>query len=502
MFRQVWTVALVVLTAFGGLACTTTPEAKEEGGKTETPPQELTLDLGKGVKLEMVLIPAGEFIMGRDDAERRLKLAHKVRITKPFYLGKCEVTQEQWEAMMSGNPSKFKGPKNPVEAVSWDDCQKFLEKLNALVGAQDGKFVLPSEAQWEYACRAGSDTMYCFGDDESQLGEYAWYDKNSEKKPHPVGQKKPNAFGLYDMHGNVNEWCHDRYDGRHYYANSPTDDPLGSETGRSRVRRGGAWNYPAGACASRSGAAFLPSETIHSVGLRVCRVSAEAAARYDPQPAPEPPPRVEGQIVFRAGWAPARAPGFGSGFGQCQTYLGSVSPNKDGVLEAFGVQAWMIPRGTLWVIVDYPRLRMDDIVPVFGQLSRVTEIYDRGRPKGSEGKDWMVMLKADEKNLPPGLTFNDRCVVVPLSRDGLGSTGFNLNNTRMLLTKIEPATADDKRGPVAEIKLFDHAKTPSETVLKLRRDDMLTIRNNSFRVLNVIPRDEKTHVIGWIELAP
>ena len=117
-------------------------------------------------------------------------------------MGKYLVTQEQWEAVMGNNPSQFKGPKNPMEEVSWDDCQKFLEQLNAKSAAAE-KFQLPTEAQWEYACRAGSKTRYCFGDDEKQLGEYAWYRENSGDKTHTVGEKKPNAWGLYDMHGNA-----------------------------------------------------------------------------------------------------------------------------------------------------------------------------------------------------------------------------------------------------------------------------------------------------------
>jgi formylglycine-generating enzyme required for sulfatase activity len=202
MFRKVATVALAVLGLCGGCH-----GRQEADSKTNGPPKELTMDLGRGVKLEMVLIPAGEFLMGSPDSDKDAnageKPQHRVRIIKPFYLSKYLVTQEQWKAVMGGNPSEFTGPKNPVETVSWDDCQEFFEKLNAQSAAPGGKFQLPSEAQWEYACRAGSKTRYCFGDDEKQLGEYAWHGQNSGGKPHPVGEKKPNARGLYDMHGNA-----------------------------------------------------------------------------------------------------------------------------------------------------------------------------------------------------------------------------------------------------------------------------------------------------------
>jgi len=245
----------VVLLAMAGTAFSETKE----------PPKKLAVDLGGGVKLEMVLIPAGEFKMGDDNA----KPVHKVRITKPFYLGKYEVTQEQWQAVMGDNPSSFKGPKNPVVNGSWDDCQQFLVKLNAKVRTQGGKFALPTEAQWEYACRAGSTTKYCFGDDEKQLGEYAWND-NSGRKTHPVGEKKPNAFGLYDMHGNVWEWCQDWY-GEEYYANSPADDPTGPDSGNDRVLRGGSWVN--GPYLTRSANRFriAPYNRSNVVGFRVAR---------------------------------------------------------------------------------------------------------------------------------------------------------------------------------------------------------------------------------------
>ena len=260
-------------------------QSKEVGRKTKELPKELTVDLGKGIKLEMVLIPAGEFLMGSPELDKDAFLSekpqHRVRITKPFYLGKFLVTQEQWEAVTGSNPSKFKGPKNPVETVSWDDCQQFLGKLNAKSAAGVGNFQLPSEAQWEYACRAGSKTRYCFGDDESKLGEYAWYDKNSGNTTRPVGEKKPNGWGLYDMHGNVWEWCQDGWDG--YYKESPVDDPSGPTGGSGRVGRGGSWYFPARRCRSADRFGLRPGSRSYNLGLRVSGVPAEAiTTTYSP----------------------------------------------------------------------------------------------------------------------------------------------------------------------------------------------------------------------------
>jgi len=294
MFRQIWMVALVVLAALGSLAVVTAAEPKEAVSKTKSPPKELTVDLGKGVKLEMVLIPAGEFLMGSPDSDKDAdaneKPQHRVRITKPFYLGKYLVTQEQWESVMGSNPSQFKGPKNPVENVSWEDCQTFLGKLNAKSAAGVGKFQLPSEAQWEYACRAGSKTRYCFGDDESKLGDYAWYAANSGDKTHPVGEKKPNGWELYDMHGNVWEWCQDWYDAG-YYAKSPTDDPTGPTGGSRRVLRGGSWSYPAGGCRSAYRIFSAPGCGDYFLGLRVSRVPADKW-RERTKPVRRPQPRT------------------------------------------------------------------------------------------------------------------------------------------------------------------------------------------------------------------
>jgi formylglycine-generating enzyme required for sulfatase activity len=192
---------------------------------------ELTLDMGGGVTMKMVLIRPGKFRMG-DEGEGR----HEVTISKPFYMGVTEVTQAQYVAVMGTNPSKFKGATNPVEAVSWNDatefCKKLSEKTRQVVR-------LPTEAEWEYACRAGTQTAFSFGDDPAALGDYAKWAGNSGMRAHPVGWKKPNSWGLYDMHGNVLEWCADWYG---EYPKGPVTDPSGPATGNGyRVVRGGSW---------------------------------------------------------------------------------------------------------------------------------------------------------------------------------------------------------------------------------------------------------------------
>ncbi len=228
---------------------------------TSKQPKELAIDLPGGVKIDFVLIPAGEFMMGSSDAQRQLAIEqagadqwaveriltegpqHKVKITKPFYLGKYEVTQKQWQAVMGNNPASFKDPMNPVETVRWEDVQGFVAKLNATFEKKGMMFGLPTEAQWEYACRAGTTTAYSFGDHAALLAQHGWSKGNSGGTSHPVGQGKPNAWGLYDMHGNVWEWCSDWY-GTDYYAKSPPADPTGPPAGSTRMIRGGSWSHP------------------------------------------------------------------------------------------------------------------------------------------------------------------------------------------------------------------------------------------------------------------
>jgi formylglycine-generating enzyme required for sulfatase activity len=231
-------------------------------------PKELAVDLDGGVKLEMVLIPAGSFTMSGAGGGA----IHKVNITKPFYMGKYEVTQEQWEKIIGGNPSQIKGGTNPVENVSWDDCQQFLDKLNAKAGGKGGKFVLPTEAQWEYACRAGTTTKYNFGDDAGKLGEYAWFVANAAWKGHPVGVKKPNNWGLYDMHGNVWEWCQDWH--RPFSAEEVTD-PGGPASGFSRVFRGGCFAHQPDGVVSIIRESAAPGTKNMAIGFRVSCIPAD-----------------------------------------------------------------------------------------------------------------------------------------------------------------------------------------------------------------------------------
>jgi len=238
-------------------------------------PVEKVVDLGDGVKLELVLVPGGRFRMGSPAKEKDREgneAQHWVVITRPFYVGKYEVTQEVWEKVMGANPSMFKAAKNPVEMVTWEDCQEFLKKLNGL-GKEQGQFRLPTEAEWEWACRAGTRTRFCFGDADGVLADYAWFDANSGGTTHPVGTKKPNAWGLFDMHGNVWEWCGDWY-GEDYYAKSPRYDPTGPATGSERALRGGAWIIFPAYCRSSDRGGSTPANWVHNLGFRVVVVPA------------------------------------------------------------------------------------------------------------------------------------------------------------------------------------------------------------------------------------
>ena len=197
--------------------------------------------------IEFVWIPPGSFTMGDMNGDREEQAVHRVTLTRGFWMGKYLVTQAQWVAVMGHNPSyRTDDPQRPVEQVSWNDVQRFIAKLNTEQPGHD--FRLPTEAEWEYACRAGTETKYYFGDDARLLGEYAWHLGNSEGQTHPVGQKLPNAWGLYDMHGNVVELVQDLHGP---YESKNQTDPTGPVSGTYRIRRGGGYYY--GADKHRSG---------------------------------------------------------------------------------------------------------------------------------------------------------------------------------------------------------------------------------------------------------
>ena len=248
--------------------------------------EEVERQLGKGksefpktytnsIDMELVLINAGEFEMGSPLDEKNWykneKPVHKVKIGKAFYLGKFLVTQKQWIEIMQDNPSRFVGDEKPVDRISWDSAQEFIKRLNEKEGTD--RYRLPSEAEWEYACRAGTTTRYSFGDTGSKLEEYAYCD-NLDIGSYPVGQKKPNPWGLYDMHGNVWEWAQDMY--HDSYEDAPTDGSAWEDAESSkimRVLRGGSWQTSAVGCRSASRYYYPQVSRRNSsrVGLRLLR---------------------------------------------------------------------------------------------------------------------------------------------------------------------------------------------------------------------------------------
>ena len=250
--------------------------AESVGAYNDTPLQNVTIDLSGGVTLDLLAIPGGTFWMGSPDGvgEKNEHPRHQVTLA-PFLMGKYPVTQAEWQAVMGNNPSKFKDADRPVECVSWDECQEFLKKLNATVethGRASLQFRLPTEAEWEYACRAGSETIWHFGNDSAQLENYAWHDENSRDKTHAVGKLQPNAFDLYDMYGNVWEWCQDWFN-ETYYANSPRENPAGQSSGKYRLLRGGSWyNLPDG-CRSACRGSFASANQGSNIGCRVVAMS-------------------------------------------------------------------------------------------------------------------------------------------------------------------------------------------------------------------------------------
>lgn len=229
----------------------------------------LVLDLGGGVTMRLARVPKGSFQRGEGTST-----VEEVRFARAFYMGVTEVTQAQYRAVMGKNPSHFQGPELPVDQVSWIDAARFCETLSRKSAR---KVHLPSEAEWEYACRAGTTTPAFFGNDEAKLGEFAWFEENGESRPHPVGQKAANPWGLHDMYGNVWEWCADVWyhnyrgippDGSPRLADAPWFRPRRPEP-RSRPLRGGCWKLDGSYCRSAKRVSPYEDRADPDVGFRV-----------------------------------------------------------------------------------------------------------------------------------------------------------------------------------------------------------------------------------------
>ena len=227
----------------------------------------ISIPVKDGINIEMVKVEAGTFMMGATselkDPDDDEKPVHQVILTNDYYMGKYEVTQALWEAVMGSNPSEYKGDNLPVEMVSWNDCQEFISKLNSMTGR---KFRLPTEAEWEYAARGGKKSRSYQYSGSSNISDVAWYDGNSGSKAHPVGTKQANELGIYDMSGNVYEWCSDWYGS---YSSSSQTNPTGADSGSSRVYRGGSWIYIAWLCRLSYRAGNTPGYRSYGLGLRL-----------------------------------------------------------------------------------------------------------------------------------------------------------------------------------------------------------------------------------------
>ena len=236
-------------------------QAKQTGlSKTKT----LEVPLGTGVVMVMKWCPPGSFLMGSpEDEEGQWGYEKQVHVTlsKGFWMGQTQVTQAQWQAVMGNNPSYFSGKNRPVEKVSWHDAQEFVSKINASFDLPGGmQMALPTEAMWEYACRAGETGPYSGG----TLDVVAWYGENSSDETHPVGEKKANAWGLHDMHGNVWEWCVDWFE----MGIAGGIDPQGASSGTIRVFRGGGWRNDARNCRAANRNCYNPTIRNNSIGFR------------------------------------------------------------------------------------------------------------------------------------------------------------------------------------------------------------------------------------------
>ncbi|MGM0490864.1 MAG: formylglycine-generating enzyme family protein [Planctomycetota bacterium] len=327
---HVWGVVLVTVSvacgckdpaSTGGKSTTRLKSQREKAAQQQQAAAEklgMPVMITNSIGMKLALIPSGEFMMGSSESAEALRKAfgtkpewrlfqgerpqHKVQITKAFYLGVHEVTQRQYEEVMGEDQSRFEGLSRPVERVSWEDAATFCKKLSDMANGEN--YRLPTEAQWEYACRAGTTTRYNSGNQLDPL--YAWFRENSYTQTHPVGEKEPNAWGLYDMHGNVGEWCADWYDDE-YYTRSPLQDPQGPATGSRRVMRGGSWLIEAARCRSARRSSEPWAKRYEYLGFRVAlalpdeqtiAINSKGTAKCEAQPPLAKKKNVESKCVF------------------------------------------------------------------------------------------------------------------------------------------------------------------------------------------------------------
>lgn len=260
-----WMLAAMLLMAFTFAACGDDDDDEKGDDAPKFQNQTITVD---GVSFKMIAVEGGTFLMGSPESDTETyddeKPQHEVTLSN-YYIGETEVTQELWETVMRSNPSYFVGANLPVEKVSWDDCQEFILKLNEKTGKT---FRLPTEAEWEYAARGGKKSKGYTYSGSNTIGNVAWYSDNSGGTTHEVGTKQANELGIYDMIGNVMEWCQDWY-GETYYEKSSTTDPQGPASGTSRVLRGGSWGSGARSCRVAYRIYFNPGGRFNDDGLRL-----------------------------------------------------------------------------------------------------------------------------------------------------------------------------------------------------------------------------------------
>ncbi|MDK2826972.1 MAG: hypothetical protein PWQ63_908 [Methanolobus sp.] len=269
--------AAVLVSGCTGSDDTANEETQQDVAEDVTPaPEETVVDdstFTNSIGMEFVKVPAGDFLMGAPEEEeysdRAERPVHEVTIGNDFYIGVYEVTQDQWVKVMGENPSYFTGDGDlPVEKVSWADANQFIGILNSMEGTET--YRLPTEAEWEYAARAGTETAFCFGDDTSMLVDYGWYDANSEDKTWPVGMKDANPWGLYDVYGNVAEWTQDEYHSNYYKAPTDGSEWTGGVSG-TRVFRGGSWHNADIDCRSAVRDSIGQGSRVEYIGFRVVK---------------------------------------------------------------------------------------------------------------------------------------------------------------------------------------------------------------------------------------